>query len=150
MPYKDKEKQKEYFKKYSELPKMKQYYKKWHTNYQLINKTQIKQRKAKWYLLTKAERKPLRQKYYLKTKTYQTQKHIAWEKNQFKTNALYRLNKAMGTNLRRRLNKNSVKWQTILGYTHTDLVNHLLKQFKPGMTLKNYGEWQAWAVDRRQ
>lgn len=116
--------------------------KKWNREYHIKHKEEIKLRKAKWYLETKSKRLSLRQAYYQRTKSYQTKKHIAWEKKQFKSNPLYRLNKAMGTNLRRRLEKNSIKWQKILGYSNKELVEHLQKQFKPGMSLENYGDWQ--------
>jgi 5-methylcytosine-specific restriction endonuclease McrA len=142
MPFKDKEKLKEYMRLYSKSDSSKAYQKAWHKKYQLKNKEDIKKRKAIWYLKNKSKRVQIRQAYYQRTKVYQTKKHIEWEKNEFKVNPLYRLNKAMGTNLRRRLFKNSVKWEKILGYTTNDLVNHLEKQFSPGMCILNYGDWQ--------
>jgi hypothetical protein len=32
-------------------------------------------------------------------------------------------------------------WETLVGWTLSDLMNHLAKQFKPGMSWDNYGEW---------
>jgi hypothetical protein len=37
--------------------------------------------------------------------------------------------------------KNGRKWESLVGYTLEDLMQHLEKQFQPGMTWKNYGEW---------
>lgn len=35
------------------------------------------------------------------------------------------------------------KWQSLVGYTLDDLVTHLEKQFKDGMSWDNYGEWHV-------
>jgi len=45
-------------------------------------------------------------------------------------------------------NKGSRRWEEILGYTVNDLVNHLEKLFKPGMSWKNYGRG-GWEVDHK-
>lgn len=39
------------------------------------------------------------------------------------------------------------RWETILGYTVYDLVSHLERQFKDGMSWANYGEWH---IDHRR
>lgn len=33
------------------------------------------------------------------------------------------------------------RWERLVGYTVTDLMKHLERQFQPGMTWANYGEW---------
>lgn len=33
------------------------------------------------------------------------------------------------------------KWETLVGYTISDLKQHLESQFQPGMSWNNYGEW---------
>jgi 5-methylcytosine-specific restriction endonuclease McrA len=38
--------------------------------------------------------------------------------------------------------KNGHKWEMLVGYSIEDLMKHIEKQFKPGMTWENYGEWQ--------
>jgi hypothetical protein len=37
--------------------------------------------------------------------------------------------------------KNGRKWESLVGYTLEELMAHLEKQFQPGMTWENYGEW---------
>ena len=39
--------------------------------------------------------------------------------------------------------KNRRHWETLVGYTTKDLKQHLEKQFKPGMTWENYGQWHV-------
>lgn len=36
-------------------------------------------------------------------------------------------------------------WESLVGYTVTDLMTHLEKQFRFGMTWENYGKW--WHID---
>lgn len=43
-------------------------------------------------------------------------------------------------------NKGGQHWETLVGYTLKDLMRHLEKQFRPGMTWDNYGEWH---IDHR-
>jgi len=40
-------------------------------------------------------------------------------------------------------NKNYRRWEDILGYSTLDLMAHLEKQFKDGMTWNNYGKWHV-------
>ena len=41
-----------------------------------------------------------------------------------------------------RRNKNGWHWEDLVGYTLKDLKQRLQKQFQPGMTWENYGEWE--------
>lgn len=41
-----------------------------------------------------------------------------------------------------RLNKDGRGWESLVGYTRSDLIGHLEKQFAPGMTWDNYGQWE--------
>jgi len=58
-------------------------------------------------------------------------------------NISYRLNHRIGTLIYRALKekKNSSRWEDAVGYTLQDLIIHLEKLFKPGMSWKNYGKW---------
>ena len=38
--------------------------------------------------------------------------------------------------------KNGFHWETLVGYTIDDLINHLEKQFTTGMSWDNYGKWE--------
>ena len=40
-----------------------------------------------------------------------------------------------------RKRKNGCHWESLIGYTLDDLMIHLEKQFKNGMSWDNYGEW---------
>ena len=37
--------------------------------------------------------------------------------------------------------KNGRHWEDLVGYTVSELKNHLEKKFKKGMTWENYGQW---------
>ena len=39
--------------------------------------------------------------------------------------------------------KNYKQWEAILGYSTIELVNHLERLFKTGMTWNNYGKWHV-------
>ena len=56
-----------------------------------------------------------------------------------------RLDGAMGVLVRYALltRKAARTWRSILGYTVDDLILHLSRRFKPGMTLDNYGAWHV-------
>ena len=45
--------------------------------------------------------------------------------------------------------KNGRKWESLVGYTLEDLMQHLEKQFQPGMTWENYGEWHLDHIQPR-
>ena len=44
-----------------------------------------------------------------------------------------------------RKRKNGQPWEKLVGYTLDDLVQHLERQFKRGMTWENYG--RKWSID---
>lgn len=62
----------------------------------------------------------------------------------YRLNPTVRLSQAVGCAVRRMIGKekNGRKWNILLGYTSAVLKLHLEKQFQPGMTWENYGEWQ--------
>ena len=45
--------------------------------------------------------------------------------------------------------KNGRKWESLVEYTLEDLMQHLEKQFQPGMTWENYGEWHLDHIQPR-
>jgi len=65
------------------------------------------------------------------------------DKNRTKVDPKFRLNhnirKAIWWSLKG--NKNGKSWEYLLGYTLQDLISHLEKLFKLGMTWENYGKW---------
>lgn len=42
-----------------------------------------------------------------------------------------------------RTGKSGWSWEKLVGYTREDLIRHLERQFLPGMTWENYGEWHV-------
>ena len=54
-----------------------------------------------------------------------------------------RIKNAIATNIRQSIkgNKNRRKWETLVGYNVKELMKHLEKKFKEGMSWDNYGEW---------
>ena len=62
------------------------------------------------------------------------------KKNQIPQNALRNsISAAMNKSLKN--GKNGRHWEHLLGYTLSDLMKHIEKQFEPRMTWNNYGEW---------
>lgn len=56
-----------------------------------------------------------------------------------------RLSEAISSGINKSLNgnKNHIHWEFAVGYTRDDLINHLERQFKDGMSWDNYGEWHV-------
>ncbi|HUW21516.1 MAG TPA: hypothetical protein VMW41_02490 [Candidatus Bathyarchaeia archaeon] len=63
--------------------------------------------------------------------------------------AKYRLKLGMANHINYSLNgsKNGRHWEDVVGYSLTDLMKHIEKQFKPGMTWANRGA--VWHLDHR-
>lgn len=56
----------------------------------------------------------------------------------------YRIGKLMSNKLHRCVkDKDYANWNELVGYSLQELVAHLEKQFAPGMTWENYGEWHV-------
>jgi len=118
-------------------------------NYYKKNSEKIKERarlysKANRKKILKAEQKWAREnpiKYKEKNK-----KNNLRRKNLIKTNPKIRLSTRISNLIRLRLkarlsNKNKKHKKDYLPYTIDELMCHLEKQFKPGMTWNNYGKW---------
>jgi hypothetical protein len=55
-----------------------------------------------------------------------------------------RLHENISSLVRRAISgKGGISWQDIVGYTRQDLMSHLERQFKRGMTWDNYGDWHV-------
>jgi len=70
-----------------------------------------------------------------------------YEKKRKSIDPLYKLIGNFRTAIYTVLKENNVKkyghYFDILGYSQDDLINHLEKQFKDGITWENYGEWHV-------
>jgi len=59
-------------------------------------------------------------------------------------NPMFRLSSNISRSIRQSLfanNKNNAPWESLVDFTKHELKTHLEKQFKPGMSWENYGEW---------
>lgn len=78
--------------------------------------------------------------YYAKNKATLIAKSI----DRYRSDPVARLHQNVSRAIRSSLSygtKRRKKWESLVGYTTLDLKQHLEKQFKPGMTWENYGEW---------
>lgn len=80
-----------------------------------------------------------------KKKTDQVRRDIynEWHKRKRKTDVSYRLTSHMRTLIHRALGKNKAgrSWREFVDYSLEELMSHLERQFLPGMTWENKGEW---------
>ena len=69
-------------------------------------------------------------------------------KNKYKKDPKMRLVQSIRVLINHSLkgNKNGNHWETLVNFTLQDLIAHLEKQFKPGMSWNNYG---AWHIDHK-
>lgn len=153
MPYKDKEKQKEYFKKYNFKRRNKQkiYMKKWF----LKNIEKIKKYRKEYFLLHEKKLKKYKKEYYLKNKFKYKKYMKKWVKKnrkllnekrriKIKNNPKFKLSIILRNRILKALKgiKKNESTLKLLGVRDVKEVwNHLEKSFKPGMTLKNHGKW---------
>jgi len=159
MPYKDPIKKKEYSLEYSLknkekiLEKQKGYYldnkdkiseqkKEWYSN----NKEEILERQKRYYLDNKEIIKENSKKYRLDNKEKIKEYHLnnkpkrnAFLTNKRKTDIAFALTENLRRRLRQALNGKSKSKKTLelLGCTVKYLIEHLEKQFQPGMTWEN-------------
>lgn len=153
MPYKDKEKQKEYFKKYNFKRRNKQkiYMKKWF----LKNIEKIKKYRKEYFLLHEKKLKKYKKEYYLKNKFKYKKYMKKWVKKnrkllnekrriKIKNNPKFKLSIILRNRILKALKgiKKNESTLKLLGVRDVKEVwNHLEKSFKSGMTLKNHGKW---------
>jgi hypothetical protein len=112
----------------------------------------------KKYKQNKSKHLQSKREYYLKNRDrllqkalqYQSQtkdKRNARQRLRSLTDPKFRIGCAMGKALSKALagKKAGQKWETLVGYTVTDLMAHLEPQFTPEMTWDNYGSY--WHLD---
>lgn len=132
----NKEKLKKYFKKYNEIHKKERAdYKK---IYQEENSEKIKERKKEYYENNKNRMKKSVH-VYAKNNREKINKYI---KRKYHSDPQFRLSHSISSRMRRSIkSKDGCHWEDLVGYTLIDLKLHIEKQFKPGMSWENYGEW---------
>ena len=129
------------------------------------NQELVKTRNKKWSNANKDKIKEIAHKYYLKNRNYILEKQKEYKKlnpNQYKnwwaknkqrlcnvfkeryyTDPKFHINHTISNRIRSSLKsgKNGHRWESLVGYTLTELMEHLESKFQPGMTWDNYGEW---------
>lgn len=72
----------------------------------------------------------------------------AWAKAKYTTSTVFRLRATVSSCINQSLrgNRNGAHWEILVGYTVTELRDHLESMFAPGMTWDNYGRG-GWEID---
>jgi len=98
----------------------------------------------KLYAIRYRERRKVLNKFYCSSHAEQRRLR---DKQRRKLDVRFKLNAYFSSAVSEALafNKGGRTWQNLVGYTLSDLHNHLEKQFKSGMTWQNYGSY--WHVD---
>lgn len=75
-------------------------------------------------------------------------KESEWRKQRRRTDKKFALSNNMRVAIWQTIrgHKNGRKWQRLVGYSVDDLKKHLERQFQPGMSWDNYGDWH---IDHR-
>lgn len=71
------------------------------------------------------------------------ERELEMQRERYKNNLDMRLSKSISGGIWSciKINKNYRHWETLVSFTFEELKEHLEKQFQPGMTWDNYGEW---------
>ena len=151
MPFKDKEKKKEYDQMYYQMNKEKLYER---TKLRRKNNPQARKISDKKYRETHREQKRI-----YDTKYRRENRHVAreWERNRRKTDPLFKLRtnlrKNIGRSLKREGFKKICKTMTILGTDYKTFKEYLEGLWEPWMSWDNYGLYKkdtfnyGWDID---
>lgn len=104
--------------------------------YELKNKEKVQQRRKAYRNNNKEKYRELARQYYKEVKS---------------KNPKYKIRKNMAQLIRNSLKnqKKNVHWEQLVGYTLSELTEHLEVQFLPGMSWDNYGFW-GWHIDHKK
>ena len=107
------------------------------------NKTKYSERSKIYYRLNRDKIIQKNLEYQYATREARNER----QRNRMKTDTHFRISTTMAKSLHNTLKtkKGGQKWESLVGYTTTDLMNHLEKQFTPEMTWENYGSY--WHID---
>lgn len=92
------------------------------------NRPEIKERRAKWRSENAERRREYHRRYCRE-----------WYARSPKKRVCHSISVLMNRSIKG--GKNGWSWERLVGYTRSDLVSHIEKQFTRGMTWENYGEW---------
>lgn len=115
------------------------------SNYYKNNKKEVLAKQREYYEINQKKRKAYQKIYKRNNRKKVNQRNRIYEKNRRLTDPKYRLNISVSALMRISLcgNKNSLHWESLVGYTLKKLITHLEKQFQPGMSWDNYGKWHV-------
>ena len=113
--------------------------------YREKNKKRLDEYTKNWYEENKEHRKQYLKEYREKNIDKIREVKRAYEKHRKDTDPIYKLISNFRTAIYQVLKESNVEknghYFEILGYTPEELINHLEKQFKDGMTWDNYGDF---------
>jgi hypothetical protein len=119
-------------------------------------------RGAKWYAENRDRARAKNNKWYADNKDRAARNRLAriaadpegvrkywrdWQNERYRTDPRHRVKSCVSAAIRKSLRgeKGGRKWQEIVGYTVDDLIAHLERQFRAGMTWETYG--REWEID---
>lgn len=112
-------------------------------NWRKKNPEKAKELSRKWFKNNPERAKELRRNQYWRNPE---KAHAKLKRDNFKRRSTPegKLNHSMASNIRNSLMgmKQGRSWEKLVGYSVDQLKNHLAKQFKQGMSWKNYGKWE--------
>ena len=128
----------------------------------LNNLQREKERAAAWYAANKERRQRKSAEWYAANKDRVAANRLArikadpegmrrkWREQanrRYQTDPNFRVSACVSPAIRKSLRSSKAgrSWQDVVGYSRDDLIEHLKRQFKPGMSLENYGE--VWEID---
>ena len=123
------------------------------------NGERAKKNRQKWQTNNKKKAKEIQQKWQAKNREWVNQRDRNWhlenkeksklikqrkKENAYKTSK-QKINKCMSVAIGKSLkgNKGGRHWESLIGYTLSDLKCHLEKNFLPNMSWDNYGQWHV-------
>lgn len=110
-------------------------------NYKLKNPDKIKESNRRYYHEGggKERNKRYRENNIEKRREYQNEYCKTWLKNNITKNISH--NMAVYINRSLKGKKNGAKWESLVGYSLNELMNHLESKFKSGMNWENRDQW---------
>lgn len=101
--------------------------KKANAEWRAANAERMREYRKAWLVLNPTVAKEVRRKY----------------KERKRLDPMFRLSSAMASGIRKSIygGKGGREWEGLVGYSFSQLKHHLEKQFLPGMSWDNYGEW---------
>jgi len=129
-------------------------------NWRKDNRESINEYKRKYYQENHEKYCEHNRQYYQQNKEKFREYQLQWEdknpdyrreyvKKRRAQNPRLRVSRSVSESIRYSLKdgKNGRHWETLVGYTCKDLMDHLESQFTEGMSWENYGEWH---IDHRR